>query len=194
MTEPLTHDDLLDKEAYEAARNDIRRQVMRIKQPRRVHVGDHCTFLFENRETLKYQVHEMLRAEGTWGKAAAIEDELTAYNPLLPGQGALSVTMLIEYETPEERATELTKLSGIDRHVWLQVGDASPVGATFDNAQMSDGRVSSVQYIRFTLSPAQQQALSAKGTVVRLTIDHPAYQAQAVLSEDTRKALAADAQ
>jgi len=190
---PLTRDDLLDKDAYDSSRDDIRRQVMRIKQPRRVHVGDHCTFLFENRETLLCQVHEMLRTEGRWDRADAIEDELTAYNPLLPGTGELSVTLLIEYETPEERAVALARLGGIERHVWLQVGDAEPVLATFDDAQMSDGRVSSVQYIRFRLSPAQQQALAAEGTVVRLTIDHPAYQAQAVLAEETRKALAADA-
>jgi hypothetical protein len=191
---PLTRDDLLGRDAYEAARDDIRRQVMRAKQPRRVHVGGHCTFLFENRETLRYQIHEMLRTEGSWERADAVEEELTAYNPLLPGDGALSVTMLIEYETPEERATELAKLGGIDQHVWLQVGDTDAVLATFDDAQISeDGRVSSVQYIRFTLSPEQQQTLAVDGTVVRLTIDHPAYQAQAVLSEETRKALAADA-
>jgi hypothetical protein len=135
----------------------------------------------------------MLRTEGSWDRADAIEDELTAYNPLLPGTGELSVTLLIEYEMPEERAVALARLGGIERHVWLQVGDAEPVLATFDDAQMSDGRVSSVQYIRFRLSPAQQQALAAEGTVVRLTIDHPAYQAQAVLAEETRKALAADA-
>jgi len=193
MTRPLTRDDILDRQTYEATRDEIRRRVMHAKQPRRVHVGDHFTFLFENRETLTYQVHEMLRTEGSWDRASAIDEELAAYNPLLPGEGELSATMLLEYETPEQRAVVLAELRGIDQHVWLQVGDAEPVRATFDDAQMSEGRVSSVQYIRFRLAPAQQQAMATDGTVVRLKVDHPAYQAQAVLSEESRKALAADA-
>jgi hypothetical protein len=189
---PLTPADILDKAAYEAARPDIRRRIMLEKSRRRMHVGDHCTLLFENRDTMLYQVQEMLRTEDSWTRPGALDDELEAYNPLIPGPGELSATLMLEYETPAERAVMLPRFIGLDRHVWLQIGDTLRVGATFDRGQIDEKAVSSVQYLKFALSPRQVDQLVVSGTVVRAMINHPAYEAQAVLGEDMRRAIAAD--
>ena len=189
---PLTPADILDKAAYEAARPDIRRRIMLEKGRRRVLVGDHCSVHFESRETLRYQVQEMLRTEDSWSRPGALEDELQAYNPLIPGPGELSATLMLEYETPAERAVALPRFVGLDQHVWLQIGQTSPVLATFDRGQIDAGAVSSVQYLKFALAPAQVALLAAEGTVARLIIDHPAYQSQAVLGEETRRAISHD--
>lgn len=189
----LTRADILDKHTYEQQRPDIRRRVMLQKARRRVMVGPHCTVHFENRDTMHYQVQEMLRAEESWTRERAIEDELSAYNPLIPAPGELSATLMLEYETPEERARMLPQFVRIDEHVWLHIGDAPPVLATFDRGQIDSHKVSSVQYIKFALEGEHLRLLALEGTVVRLTIDHPAYTAQSVVSEDTRRALAADA-
>lgn len=189
----LTTADVLDKDAYELARPDFRRRIMMVKDRRRVLVGEHLSFHFENRDTMLYQVQEMLRAEGSWTRPGAIDEEVATYNGLIPGAGELSATMMIEYATADERALMLPQFVGIDRHVWLQMGDAPRVGATFDTAQLDSHKASSVQYLRFTLTPEQQRLLNTEGTVLRLVVDHPVYHAQAVLSEETRKALADDA-
>ncbi len=188
----LMQNDILGKAEYEQSRDQFRRRVMVQKDRRRVPLGDHCTILFENRDTLLYQVQEMLRAEDSWARPGAIEAELEAYTPLLPGDGDLSATLMLEYEVPAERARMLERLIGLEHHVWLCVGDAEPIRGTFDTRQMDEGKISSVQYVRFALDPARRALLAADGTVVRLVIDHPDYAAQAVLSEETRKAIAKD--
>jgi hypothetical protein len=188
----LTISDILGKDAYERARVELRRRVMVLKDKRRVAVGDHVTFHFESRETMHYQVQEMLRAEDSWVREGAIEDELEAYNPIIPRTGELSATMMIEYPSAAERALMLPQFVAIDQHVWLHIGDAAAVLATFDRGQIDAHKVSSVQYVKFALSDAHRRLLATDGTVVRLVIDHPAYMAQAVLSEETRKALAHD--
>ena len=190
--QPLTHADILAADDYARTRDELRRQIMVQKDRRRVLVGDHCSVHFENRDTLRYQVHEMLRVEHSWTKPGAIDDELHAYNPLLPGHGELSTTVMFEYETAESRAEQLSKLTGIDRHFWLVVGDAPRIPGQFDRMQISEGKISSVQFVRFALDRRQRELLSTDGTVVRIVIDHPAYQAQAVLGETTRKAIAED--
>lgn len=189
----LTTADITSKTEYEAMRPEFRRTIMATKRRRLVLLGDHCSLHFENRDTMWYQVHEMLRAEDSWTRPGAAEDELHAYSPLVPSAGELSATMMLEYETPEERATELPKFVGIDRHLWIEIGALPPVRATFDRGQIDDRGVSSVQYVKWQLSPAHVDALGIDGTVVRLRMDHPAYVAQAVVSEETRKELSADA-
>jgi hypothetical protein len=188
----LTHADILDKAAYAQARDDFRRRIMVLKEKRRVLVGDHVVFHFENRDTMHYQVQEMLRAEESWLRPGALDEELAAYNPIIPQHGELSATMMIEYVTAAERAVKLPEFVRIDQHVWLQIGDTPPVAATFDRGQIDEHKVSSVQYVKFALTDEQGRQLAADGTVVRIVIDHPAYMAQAVLSEETRKALAHD--
>ena len=188
----LTPADILDKAAYEAARPEMRRRIMLEKTRRRVLVGDHCSLLFESRDTMHYQVQEMLRAEDSWLRPGAVDEELSAYNPLIPRSGTLSATLMLEYETVAERAVALPRFTGLDQHVWLEVEGTPRVLASFDSGQIDAAGVSSVQYPKFRLSPEQVTRLGQDGTVVRVRIDHPAYQAQAVLGEDTRRAIAGD--
>ncbi len=185
-------DDILTREAYEAGRESFRRRVMARKARRRVPLGGHATLHFETRETMLYQVHEMLRAEGSWQRPGAIEDELEAYNPIVPGGRSLTATLMFEYDDADDRPARLSELCGIEDHLWLLVGETAPLAAAFDDAQASDGRVSSVQYVWWELDDEQARLLKAEGTVVRLRIDHAAYSASAVLSEETRRELAGD--
>jgi hypothetical protein len=190
--QPITKDEILTKEQYETARSDVRRRVMTLKGKRRVPIGDHATLHFETRDTMLYQVHEMLRAEDSWLRQGAVEDELEAYNPLIPSGDELSATLMLEYETVEQRTHHLRELLGLDHRVWLQVGDAEPVLAEFDQAQVSPARISSVQYIKWPIDPERARLLRTAGTVVRVVIDHPHYSAQSVLSEETRQEIAGD--
>jgi len=189
---PLTKDDILGADAYERERPDLRRRIMPIKDRRRVTVGDHCSVLFECRDTLGYQVHEMLRAEHSWSRPGAVEAELEAYNPLIPAAGELSATVMFEFDDEEERRVRFAELVGIDRHLMLVIGDTSPMLARFDRMQIDDQRISSVQFVKWDLDERRRALLKTDGTVLRLAIDHPKYAAQAVLSETTRKAIMHD--
>jgi hypothetical protein len=189
---PPTPADVLTRDAYERARPELRRRIMVQKDKRRVAVGEHCTVHFECRDTMLYQVHEMLRAENSWDRPGAVEDELEAYGPIVPAEGELSATMMFEYETPEERATVLPSLVGIDRHVFLEIGGEAPLLARFDRGQIDESKVSSVQYVKWELDAGRRRLLKEDGTVARIRITHPVYTAQAVLSEACRKAIMSD--
>jgi hypothetical protein len=169
--QPVAFEEIKNIAGYEVERESLRPRMMALKDRRRVRVGDHLTFLFENRETVRYQVQEMLRIERIV-KPQDIRHELDTYNELVPGPGQLSASLLIEYGTPEERAVHLRELLGIENHVWLVVDGTAPVPAAFDARQISTDRVSSVQYIKFQLSP-EQVARFAKGASIR--VDHPYY-------------------
>ena len=188
----IVAEEILDREAYEAAREATRRGVMVRKAKRRVPLGDHATLHFETRETMLYQIHEMLRAEGSWKRPGAVEDELEAYNPLVPDGRSLSATLMLEYDDPAARAVHLRELLGIENHLRLHVGDTAPLCALFDDAQASDDRISSVQYVRWNLDEERIRLLKTDGTVLRLSLDHRCYKAAAVLSEETRKEIAGD--
>ena len=188
----LTEADILGKTDYESSQPEFRRRIVMLKQKRRVLVGGHCSIHFENRDTMRYQVQEMLRAEDSWTRAGALADELSAYNPLIPGRGELSATIMFEYETAEERSEYLPRFVGIDRHVWLRIGDLEPVLAAFDRGQIDEHGVSSVQYVKWHLDDARVALLGRDGTVVRIVIDHPVYAAQAGTSEETRREIMQD--
>lgn len=190
--QPIARDEILGASEYERTRPERRRRIIALKRRRRVTVGEHATFHFESRETMVYQVHEMLRAEDSWERPGAVEDEFEAYNPLIPNGRELSATLMFEYETEEERAIWLSRLVGIDDHIWLHVGDTPPVKAVLDNAQVSPTRISSVQYVKWPLSGRQIDLVKTPGTVLRIVLDHPEFSAQAVLGEDTRAELASD--
>jgi hypothetical protein len=191
--EILTSADILDKDAYERERADFRRRIMLQKDRRRVLVGEHMSVHFESRDTMRYQVQEMLRAENSWLRPGALDEELAAYNALIPGDGELSATLMIEYTSAAERALMLPQFIHIDQHVRLHIGDSAPLLARFDGGQIDEHKVSSVQYVRWRLSAEQRLLLARDGTVVRLVVDHPAYFAQAVFAEETRKAIMHDA-
>lgn len=192
MAELLSAADVVDRDEYERIRSDFRRNIMQQKRSRRVLLGTNCSAHFENRDIMRYQVLEMLRCEGTWDDPSAVADELEAYNPLITQPDALSLTLMFEYPTEVERQSQLPRLVGIDRHVWLKVGDEPPIAGQFDAGQIDEQKVSSVQFVKFPIDQHTRERLARDGTVVRLVIDHPHYQTQAVLGEETRRSIAAD--
>jgi hypothetical protein len=175
---------------YERERGEFRRHVLAIKEPRRVTVGSHLTFLFENRETVRYQVQEMLRVEQITDPAA-VAHEVETYNELVPGRDELTATLLIEFEDAAERAVMLRALVGLERHVKLEIEGCDPCAAAFDERQMSPDKISSVHYIRFPLGKERAAALKS-GAAAELVTDHPRLSARSALSAVQRAALAED--
>jgi len=188
----LTHADLYTLEIYARERSTFRARVLAHKQARSVHLGPHLTLLFEDRLTVQYQVQEMLRIERTF-EAAGIEDELDAYNPLIPDGTNLKATLLIEYADPAERAQRLVELHGIERRIALHIGTQPPVLAIADEdlERSTEQKTSAVHFLRFEFTPAHAVAFKA-GTQARLVVDHAMYHAESVLLPPTLAALAAD--
>lgn len=189
----LTRADLHSLEKYAELRPEFRAQVMAHKRNRRVQVGPHATFHFEDRLTMHYQVQEMLRAERIY-EAEAIEDELAAYNPLIPDGSNWKATFMMEYEDPEVRARELAQLIGIEDTVWMQVGEheRSYAIADEDLERENAEKTSSVHFLRFELSPAMVAA-AKQGAPIALGVDHPAYtHATAPLPDNVRVSLVDD--
>jgi len=193
MEQLVQKDEVLDIAQYEKARPEFRNKVLAVKENRRILVGDNFYFIFENHLTVLYQIQEMMRVERIVDDTA-IQHEIDTYNELIPKNGGLSATMLLEYESPETRAKILPELMGIENHVALIVGDLPPVHAQFDQAQIGETRVSSVQYITFPLEQAHrdQWNQAANNETLRLLVDHPAYTAEKVISTVVAEALAAD--
>jgi Protein of unknown function (DUF3501) len=187
---PVELREIQDIAAYELERKTWRPQIMALKDRRRLRVGAHVTFLFENRETVRYQIQEMMRLERIV-EPDAIRHELDTYNELIPLRGELSASLLIEYDSPEERAVALHDLLGLENHVWMAVGDGLPSRARFDTRQISTDRLSSVQYVKFPLTP-EQRARWRDGA--RIVIDHPKYPAEQPLTSQQLEELGQDLQ
>ena len=158
--EKLTSADLYTLETYARERAAFRARVIAHKRARSVHVGEHLTLLFEDRLTIQYQVQEMLRIERIF-EASAIQEELDAYNPLIPDGSNLKATMLIEYADTEERARKLVELHGVERRIALRVGTQPPVLAIADEdlERSTEEKTFAVHFLRFELAPAHIQAL-----------------------------------
>lgn len=189
---PIQPSQIRSNADYALGRDEYRARIMAIKEPRRVHVGDHLTFLFENADTMLYQVQEMMRVENIT-EPKAIAHELKTYNEIVPGTDELSATLLIEYATPEERDPALQQLLGLQDHVCLEVEGAGAVKAIFDDRQIGEERLSSVHYIRFSLG-AELAAAVRSGAAVSLSSTHPAMTVSTALSDAQRKALIEDLQ
>jgi hypothetical protein len=185
---PVTVAEIKNLAEYELEREHWRPQVLALKEKRRVRVGDHLTFLFENHDTVRYQIQEMIRIERIV-KPAEIAHEVETYNELIPGAGELSATLLIEYETPAERDLRLREMLGLEEHVWLVIGHLPPVKARFDTRQMSASRLSSVQYLKFSLTLAQAAQFPGGA---RIIVDHPHYHADCALNLAELKELTSD--
>jgi hypothetical protein len=189
----LAHTDLIGLEQYARERADIRTRIIAHKRNRTVHVGPHATWVFEDRETIRYQVQEMLRAERTF-EAAGIQDELDAYNPLIPDGGNWKATFLIEYTDEGERRVALTQLKGIEDRCWVQVADFDRVYAIADEdlERENDEKTSAVHFLRFELAASLCKAVKSGGAI-HMGIDHPNYQQQLTpVPQTTRDALAKD--
>jgi hypothetical protein len=185
----LTLNDVRPPAAYEPVRDRARRQVIELKRSRRVALGELITLVFENRETVRGVVEELLRAERI-EDPERIAEELAVFNELIPGERELSATMFLEITDPAELAARLGGLAGIEAAVHLEVG-GSRVEQVHEPGRSRDDRTSSVHYLRFRLDPAQRAAFLS-GEPVALVADHPGYAARAVLSEAQRGALSAD--
>jgi hypothetical protein len=185
---PLELAEIKSLAEYEAERAALRPRMMERKARRRIHVGDHLTFLFENRETVRYQIQEMIRIERIT-RPEDIAHEVKTYNELIPGLNELSASLLIEFETPDERQVWLRRLLGLENHVWLTVEGFPPSKARFDTRQIATDRLSSVQYVKFPLTP-EQVAHFRQG--VRIIVDHPDYLATRQLSSQEVEELAGD--
>ena len=171
----LTPADLLTLEAYARERAAIRARMIVYRAARRLELGPNCTWSFEDRETVRYQVQEMLRTERIF-EAAGIAEELAAYNPLIPGGRDLKATLLIEYPEPLERALRLAELRGLERHCWLQVAGHARVYAIADEdlERENEHKTSAVHFLRFEFSVSMARAVKS-GVALAAGIDHPAY-------------------
>lgn len=193
MADKLTRADLLTLETYHERRPEMRREVMAHKANRKVFIGDHAALYFEDRLTIQYQIQEMLRAERIF-QAEAIQEELDAYNPLIPDGDNLKATFMVEYTDVEERREALAKLIGIEDRVWCRVGDGERVYAVADEdlERANEVKTSAVHFLRFQFDAAQVAALKG-GAALAMGIDHPNYTfAVDPLPPATRDALSAD--
>lgn len=171
----LRREDLWSLEEYALRRNEFRTEVMAHKKTRQLALGRHARLYFEDDVTIRYQIQEMLRIEKTF-EAAGIEEELSAYNPLIPDGHNWKATFMIEFGDPVERAQRLSEMKGIEDLVWLQVGDLDriiPI-ADEDLERENAEKTSAVHFLRFELSVEQITALKA-GTTLYAGVDHAAY-------------------
>jgi hypothetical protein len=189
----ITRESLMTLEAYAKARKDFRARVLAHKKPRAVHLGAHITLFFEDELTIRYQVQEMLRIEKTF-EEAGIQDELDAYNPLVPDGRNFKATMLIEYDDVDERRAALAKMKGIEDRVWVQAEGAPRVYAIADEdlEREDEQKTASVHFLRFELTKEMAEALKY-GVALSIGVDHPAYTAAAdPVGSETRAALVKD--
>ncbi len=187
----VTLDEVMGLERYEQARDETRRRIIALKKHRRVAVGDQVTFVFENHDTMWFQIHEMLRAERLTD-LDRVRDELEVYNALIPDAGELSATMLIEI-TEESRIRErLVSLIGIDETVTLEIGEHVRVRGEFEAGRSKEDKLSAVQYVRFHFDDTARRAFIEGTQPVRLVINHPNYRQQAVIDDVVRRSLAED--
>jgi uncharacterized protein YggL (DUF469 family) len=188
----LTRADLLSLEAYAQQRNEFRARVMAHKKQRTVHLGEHLTLIFEDRLSIQYQVQEMLRIERIF-EADGIQDELDAYNPLVPDGSNLKATMLIEYADVEQRKRELVRLRHIEHAIALSVHGHAAVTAIADEdmERSNDEKTAAVHFLRFELSPAMIADWRASAAVT-LASTLAAMPVEAALTSEQRRTLAAD--
>ncbi|GAA0889787.1 DUF3501 family protein [Rhodanobacter soli] len=188
----LTRADLLSLEIYAQQRGEFRAHVMAHKKQRTVHLGEHLTLIFEDRLSIQYQVQEMLRIERIF-EADGIQDELDAYNPLIPDGSNLKATMLIEYADVEQRKRELVRLRHIEHAIALSVHGHAAVTAIADEdmERSNDEKTAAVHFLRFELSPAMIADWRA-GAAVMLASTLPAMPVGTTLTPGQLRTLAAD--
>jgi hypothetical protein len=187
---PITRAEILGPARYEPIRDELRQRVIALKKPRRVLVGDKVSLVFENRDTLSFQIEEMLRAEHIDAEPA-IQAEIDVYNSMMPDACSLTATLFIELPREVDPRAELGRFVGLDEHVVLHVGPHA-IRAAFEPGRQEADRISAVQYLRFPMSEAARQAIAVPGTPLALEIDHPSYRHRVALEEAGRASLARD--
>ncbi len=174
--------DVVDYQTYNDRRDAFRQRVLAEKDKRRIHLGEHLTFLFECTDTILYQVQEMTRLEQIV-READIQHEIDTYNQLLGGPGELGCTLLIEIDDAKERTEKLRAWLELPAHLYLKLPDGTRSPALWDPAQVGDTRLSSVQYLKFRVGSQAPVAIGSS---------HPQLQLESALSEQQRQTLAAD--
>jgi hypothetical protein len=177
----IERSDIVDYETYEDGRDESRKAALEAKRPRRVHLGDHLTFLFENEQTLIYQIQEIMLVERI-AREADVAREIEVYNQMLGAPDQLCCVLLIEIEAEAHRKELLTAWLGLEANIYVRLADGSRVYATFDPEQVGDDRLSAVQYLLFDVT----EAPAAVGT------DFPLLEDEVELTAVQQSALAAD--
>jgi hypothetical protein len=178
----VRREEILDPASYERSRDEIRPAVMEAKARRRVHVAGALTFLFENTATIRYQIQEMVRAEGL-KREPDIAHEIETYNELVGAKGEIGCSLLIEIADPAERDVKLRAWLDLPRHLYVRTEGGEKVRARYDERQIGDERLSSVQYLRFDVKGLQPIAVGS---------DLPAFTAETTLDGEQREALRQD--
>lgn len=172
----LTHQDLFSLEQYSVQRSDFKKKAVEHRRRRQIKLGPNMTLHFEDRETVHYQIQEMLLIEKTFSQQG-IQDELDAYNPLIPTGTNLKATLTIEYSDPNVRAQRLSKLRGVEDRVFLTVEGYEPVYAIADEDldRSNDDKTSAVHFLRFEFTADMIDALTQRQVSLSLGVDHPEY-------------------
>ena len=178
----VTREEILDYVTYEEQRDKLRKKIIKIKDLRRINVGGVLSFLFENTDTVRYQIQEMIRIERII-KETDILHEVKTYNELLGNSGELGCTLLIEIDDSVERQEKLIQWLDLPKHLYLSLEDESRIRASFDERQIGDTRLSSVQYIKFN---------TGGKTPVAIGSDLPLFKEETALTADQKKALSED--
>lgn len=189
--QPVELDEVMGLERYEQVRSEFRRRIIELKKNRRVAVGERVTFVFENHDTMLFQIQEMVRAEHIVD-LDRIRDEIEVYNALIPRTGELSATMLIEITESERIRDELLRFIGVDRAVRLEIGDRIRIPAEFEGGRSKEDKISAVQYVRFYLDPETRRLFADGKIPVRLVIDHLDYRHAAPIEGGVRASLTRD--
>ncbi len=192
MIQQITREDLMSLEQYAEKRGEFRQQVLEHKKHRQVTLGPNATLYFEDRLTLLYQIQEMLRIEKVF-EADGINEELEAYNPLIPDGRNFKATFMIEYPDPEVRAAQLIKLVGIEDLVWMQIGNHDKIWSIADEdlERSTEEKTSAVHFLRFEISDEMASDLQA-GADWRIGVQHPVYTYEVAIEGDTRASLLND--
>ena len=191
--EKLNKSDLFSLEEYSINRDGFRKKVLEEKQHRKVYIGEHVVLLFENKNTIQYQIQEMLRIEKIFD-AEGIQEELDAYNPLIPDGSNLKAVMLIEYPDVEERKEKLKILKGIEKKIWIKVGSHNKVFAIADEdlEREDETKTSAVHYLRYEFSASMINDWKNDSSIV-MGIDHENYKSsETIISSDISSSLSGD--
>ena len=195
-TRKLSLDNIADMRAYERERQQFRQQVIELKRRRRVSVGPHITLVFENRETIRFQIQEMARIERLYSDEQ-IENELRVYNPLIPESGHLSATMFIELTDDDQLRQWLPKLVGIERAIYVAIGDGAGAervafiaDSDHDEQLTRSDITSAVHYVHLALTAEQIERFAS--STVALGIDHANYRHESPLGDATIAELTTD--
>lgn len=192
MSREITRDDLMSLEQYAEKRGEFRQQVIEHKKNRQIALGPNATLYFEDRLTLLYQIQEMLRIEKVF-EADGINEELDAYNPLIPNGRNFKATFMIEYPDPEVRAAQLEKMVNIEDLIWMQIGDHDKIWSIADEdlERSTESKTSAVHFLRFELGDDLAKALKS-GASWQIGVQHPVYSFELAVEGETRGCLIND--